>query len=57
VPDRWLAEFECEDCGRFSDFAGAALLSEQRHRSPQVALPHNSARTKSEDDSDSGAGV
>jgi hypothetical protein len=50
MPDRWLAEFECGDCGLFSDFAGAAPASEQRHRSPQVSLPLESARTKSEDD-------
>ena len=24
APDRWLATFECERCGQFSDFASAA---------------------------------
>jgi hypothetical protein len=50
MPDRWLSEFECEECGPFSDFAGAALVSERRHRSPPVSLPHESARTKSQAD-------
>jgi hypothetical protein len=50
MPDRWLAEFECGDCGLFSDFAGAAQASEQRQRLPQVSFPRESARTKSEYD-------
>jgi hypothetical protein len=48
--DRWRAEFECEDGGQFSDFAGAKLVPEHCHRSPQVPLPHELARTKSHDD-------
>lgn len=60
MPDRWLAEFECDGCGPFSDFAGAALVSEQRHRS-HLSLPHESAPSHStendqdhEDDNDPG---
>lgn len=49
MPDRRLAEFECDHCGPFSDFAAVALVSEQRHRTPQLSLSHESARTKSED--------
>jgi len=35
IPDRWLAAFECETCGQFSDFGGLARPSEPRHHSPQ----------------------
>lgn len=28
TPDRWLAAFECERCGEFSDFGGRATASE-----------------------------
>jgi|RhiMetdeSRZDD1v2_1073273.scaffolds.fasta_scaffold293763_7 endogenous inhibitor of DNA gyrase (YacG/DUF329 family) len=27
APDRWMATFECDRCGQFSDFASAALSS------------------------------
>jgi endogenous inhibitor of DNA gyrase (YacG/DUF329 family) len=49
VPDRWLAAFECEHCGQFSDFGGAALPSEERHRWQQLSLPYESARAESPD--------
>ena len=46
MPDRRLAEFDCGTCGPFSDFGGAALVSEQRHR----AHPHKVGASKSDDD-------
>jgi hypothetical protein len=47
--DRWLAAFECDQCGQFSDFGGASLPSEQRHRSPQLSLPYEAPRAESKD--------
>jgi len=52
VADRWLAAFECEQCGQFTDFGGASLPSEERHRSPQLSLPYEPAPTESQDDED-----
>ncbi len=46
TPDQLLAAFECEHCGQFSDFGGAALPSEQRHHS-QLSLPYDSAHAES----------
>lgn len=50
TPDRWLAAFECERCGGFSDFGGTAPPSDRRPPSPQLSLPYESARAASQDD-------
>ena len=50
MPDRRLAEFDCETCGPFSDFGGAALASERRHRVPQMSHPHKAGGSKSDDE-------
>jgi hypothetical protein len=58
--DRWLAAFECDYCGQFSDFGGTSLPSEQRHRSPQLSLPYEAPQVKPEhrdDDEDDGGGT
>jgi len=38
TPDRWLAAFECDRCGRFSDFSSApsTRLAQNGHSSPVV---------------------
>jgi len=48
--DHWLPALECERCGRFSDFGGESLRSEQRHRSAQLSLPYDSDPAQSTDE-------
>ena len=52
MPERWLAEFECEGCDPFADFAGAAVVSGEPHRSPQTSRLLESVHATSHDEQD-----
>jgi len=61
MPERWLAEFECEGCGPFADFAGAAVVSGEPHRSPHTSRPLGSTAPphdkQDEEDTDGSGGA
>jgi len=58
--DRWLAAFECEQCGEFSDFGGSVLPSQERHHSPTAPLagePASEPSPPTSDDDDNSGGT
>ncbi len=50
MPERWLAEFECEGCGPFADFAGAAVVSGEPPRFPPLSRPLESVPATAHDE-------
>ena len=45
--DRWLAAFDCDRCGQFSDFGGASLSPAQGRRFPQGHGPSGTSLSES----------